>query len=246
LPETRGRYKEADDALMNPDRWGHGAFLFGDISRGSAQHEWLSKELGSTAFRDARFRVVMLHETARGLGVNAVPAFTRPRRVEMRDALGAPVSIRYEYPLAEDVFARDVEPLLIAHGVDLVLFGHSHLWNRFRRGGTNFLETSNVGNSYGAHWPGVASRNVPEGPPYDASQYPATGDPHGQEPIHPNLTTVQRDAAGRPFPFLSSNTITAFSILDTGVGKVRSYAFDTLDPEKGVVEFDAFALGRQP
>ena len=47
--------------------------------------------------------------------------------------------------------SRDLEPLLSAAGVHLVLAGHSHLWNRFRNAaGVHWLETSNVGNTYGA------------------------------------------------------------------------------------------------
>ncbi len=49
-------------------------------------------------------------------------------------------------------------------------------------------------------------------------------------------------AAGAPLPFLSSNDITSFSILDSGRGTVRSYRFDTRDPNSAVVLFDEFPL----
>ena len=51
-----------------------------------------------------------------------------------------------------------------------------------------------------------------------------------------------RDEAGTPLPYLASNDITAFSILDTGTGTVDSYYFDTREPDSAVVKFDEFAL----
>jgi hypothetical protein len=40
-------------------------------------------------------------------------------------------AVRYEYPLAADQLLHDVEPLLSRHRVELVLYGHTHVWNRF-------------------------------------------------------------------------------------------------------------------
>ena len=40
------------------------------------------------------------------------------------------------------------------------------------------------------------------------------------------------------------NDITAFSIFDTGTGKITSYYFDTRKPDSEVIEFDQFQLGR--
>ena len=42
-----------------------------------------------------------------------------------------------------------------------------------------------------------------------------------------------------------SNTITAFSVMDTGTGMVDSYYFDTSNPDSEVVHFDSFAISAQ-
>jgi hypothetical protein len=46
----------------------------------------------------------------------------------------------------------------------------------------------------------------------------------------------------QPVPFVCSNSVTTFTILDTGAGTVRSFAFDVREPESQVVEFDRFEL----
>ena len=43
-------------------------------------------------------------------------------------------------------------------------------------------------------------------------------------------------------PYIASQEITVFSILDTGKGTVNSYYFDTTKPESEVVKFDEFKL----
>jgi hypothetical protein len=89
-----------------------------------------------------------------------VPPFAEPVRA------GA----RWSYPVEHDQLLHDVEPMLSAAGVHLVLAGHSHLWNRFRNAaGVHFLETSNVGNTYGA--------------------FPERGDPGGLQPVVPPVAS---------------------------------------------------------
>jgi hypothetical protein len=92
----------------------------------------------------------MFHHPPHSLGENVVPPYTDP--VLTIAHIGDKIqSIRYEYPQSEDYLIRDVVPLLERSGVQLVFYGHSHLWNRFVNAkGTHFLETSNVGNSYSA------------------------------------------------------------------------------------------------
>ena len=100
----------------------------------------------------------------------------------------------------------------------------------------HFLETSNVGNSYGAAM-GEEKREVPTGYEKD---YIATGDPNGLEPVVPTIAPLLSD--GKPLPYVASNDITVFSILDTATGTVSSYRFDTREPESEVVKFDEFKL----
>jgi hypothetical protein len=147
-------------------------------------------------------------------------------------------AIRYEYPKQDDYIIRDVVPLLEKANVQLVFYGHSHLWNRFvSPSGMHFLETSNVGNSYGA-FVGDRKRNVPTGYKED---YAATGDPNGLEPIVPTIDPLL-DAKKQPMPYIASNDITVFSIFDTGTSTISSYRFDTRDPKSPVVKFDEFKL----
>ena len=43
-------------------------------------------------------------------------------------------------------------------------------------------------------------------------------------------------------PFVASNDITAYSILDTSTGTISSYAFDTRYPARDPIKFDEFPL----
>jgi hypothetical protein len=241
---AKGRYQEREPDLGRPQTWGHGQHIFEPITEGSLQYQWLQQELASEAFQQARYRVVMFHHPPHTLGDNIVPPFTDPVPVYDRWPDGSLKAVRYEYPKADDQIIRDLVPLLEEAGVDLVLYGHSHLWNRFiGPNGTHYLETSNVGNSYGAAW-GDNARPVPtEADGFTADYYAATGDPNGLEPVMPTLASFPDDPDGAQ-PFLASNDVTAFSIFDTGTGQVSSYYFDTREPASAVVEFDRFTLGQ--
>ncbi|MDA0269385.1 MAG: metallophosphoesterase [Cyanobacteria bacterium] len=250
-PNTQGRYRERQADLNNPGAWGYGQHIFEPIQKGSLQYQWLEQELASAAFQQAKYKVVMLHHPPHSLGDNVVPAFTDPVPIYDRTPNGDLKAIRYEYPLPQDHLIRDLIPLLEQAGVDLVLYGHSHLWNRFvSPTGMHFLETSNVGNTYGAFL-GDKQRPVPPTEPtadldrFNAAYYLAQGDPNGLAPVVPTLAPLS-DEAGNPLPYIASNDITAFSILDTGLGEVRSYYFDTRKPTSDVVWFDRFALGQSP
>jgi hypothetical protein len=236
----KGKFSEPAESLGDPDTWGHGQFIFEPIKRGSRQYTWLASQLSSAAARRARYRVVMFHHPSHGLGENSAPALTDPvRRVTVDPGSGTITAVSYEYPLADDHVLRDVAPLLAAWKVNLVHNGHAHLWNRFRTpDGTNWLETSNVGNSYGAF--DVTSgkkRALPASP-----NHVLQGDPGGQRPVVPNIAPLT-DEAGNPLPYVASGDITVFSLLDSGSGTVRSYRFDTRTPEVSPVLFDEFPLG---
>ncbi|BAT53125.1 metallophosphoesterase [Nostoc sp. NIES-3756] len=236
--QYQGRYQEATKDLNHPENWGYGQLIYEPIAKGSTQYNWLEKELNSPEFQQAKYKVVMFHHPPHTLGDNIVPAYTNPVQIIERDDAGNIQAVRYEYPKDADYIIRDVIPLLEAAQVQLVFYGHSHLWNRFvSLNGIHFLETSNIGNSYGAAW-GERKREVPTG--YQ-EEYIALGDPNGLEPVVPTINPLLGED-GKPLPYIASNDITVFSIFDTGRGQVRSYFFDTRKPDSQVVKFDEFNL----
>jgi hypothetical protein len=238
--DARGRYRERQEDLNNPAKWGYGQHIFEPIKQGSPQYEWLEQELNSPEFQQANYKIVMFHHPPHSLGDNIVPPYTDPVPAIARDAQGRITSIRYEYPKEQDYIIRDVLPLLEAANTQLVFYGHSHLWNRFLSpGGIHFLESSNVGNTYGAYL-NDSQRNIP---PNSSQEYAATGDPNGLDPVIPTLTPLTNDQ-NQPLPYIASNDITAFSILDTGTGLVSSYRFDTREPDSPAVKFDEFRLAQ--
>ncbi|NER81407.1 MAG: metallophosphoesterase [Leptolyngbya sp. SIO1D8] len=245
--KVRGRYRERQSDLSNPVAWGHGQHIFEPINQGSLQYQWLQQELASEAFQQAKYKVVMLHHPPHSLGDNVLPPFTDPVPVYDRNADGTLRAIRYEYPIHNDYIIRDLVPLLESAGVDLVLYGHSHIWNRFvGPTGIHFLETSNVGNTYGAFWKKERRQRPPAEPTkdldkYQQAYYVAKGDPNGLEPIVPT-TAPLIDEEGDPMPYIASDEITTFSMLDTETGIVTSYYFDTREPNSEVVKFDEFTL----
>jgi hypothetical protein len=238
--DARGRYREREKDLNNPAEWGYGQHIFEPVSKGSAQYRWLKGELNSKEFKQAKYKIVMFHHPPHSLGDNIVPPYTDPVQLIEQDAKKQIKSVRYEYPKAEDYIIRDVVPLLEAAGVQLVFYGHSHVWNRFiSPKGIQYLESSNVGNTYGAYI-GDKKRSVP---PSYLSNYAATGDPNGLKSVMPTLVPLLGENK-QPVPYVASNDITAFSILDTGTGTVSSYRFDTRSPESEVVKFDEFRVAQ--
>jgi Calcineurin-like phosphoesterase len=239
-PTVRGRYQEREKDLNNPVNWGHGQIVFEPITKGSPQYQWLEKELQSQEFQQAKYKIVMFHHPVHTLGGNIVPPYTDPiAKIEYAPDESIK-SVRYEYPKKDDYIIRDLMPLLESAGVQFVFYGHSHLWNRFvSSNGIHFLESSNVGNSYGAHV-GDNKRPIPTG---DLDlDYADVGDPNGLEPIVPSIDPLV-DENGRSLPYIASNDITVFSILDTSNGSVSSYRFDTRQPDSEVVKFDEFIIG---
>jgi Calcineurin-like phosphoesterase len=237
--DARGKYRERQADLNQPAQWGYGQHIFAPIAKGSKQYDWLTQELKSPAFQQAKYKIVMFHHPPHSLGENVVPAYTNPVQSILKNNTGQITAIQYEYPIRNDYLIRDVVPLLTAAKVQLVFYGHSHLWNRFiSPEGMHFLESSNVGNSYGAYV-GEKRRNVPKG---YRETYAVTDDPNGLMPVTPAIAPLM-DKQGNPQPYLSSNDITAFSIFDTETGTVSSYRFDTRTPQVAPVKFDEFTLG---
>ena len=236
--DVRGRYQESTEDLEDSQAWGYGQHIFEPIAKGSAQYEWLRQELQSKAYREAKYKIAMLHHPPHTLGGNIVPPYTDPQPKVYYAEDGKVQSRYYDYPIENDYIIRDLIPLLESAGVQLVYYGHSHLWNRFQSdSGMHFLESSNVGNSYGAHL-GDNKREIPN---YSPQNYAATGNPNGLEPIVPNIAPLT-DEADRPLPYIASNDITVFSIFNTADGTVSSYYYDTRKPNSNAIEFDRFKL----
>lgn len=246
-PGIRGKYSDPvspesqpakDWSQLNQADWGYGQHIFEPITPGSQQYQWLERELSSLEFQQAKYKLVMLHHPPHSLGGNVVPPYTDPIPVVDRAEDGTIQAVRYQYPPADDYLIRDVMPLLESAGVQLVFYGHCHLWNRFvSSSGMHFLETSNVGNSYGAYL--ERPRQVIADS--EAVRATAIGNPNGLAPVVPTIAPM-KDETGRSLPYLSSNDITAFSILNTADGTVSSYYFDTRQPQSAVVKFDEFQL----
>lgn len=238
---TKHRERAAD--VGDPDRHAGGQFIFEAFDRDSAQYRWLEAELHSERAKLARYLVVMLHQSGHGIGVHPPMAVTNPVPTVTRDPVtGQPTAIDYQYPVEADFVLRDLEPLFDATGVHLVLAGHAHLWQRFRSpAGVHWLETSNVGNSFGAyHRTSGQCRPLPS----DTADEPMQGDPGGWEPVVPTVAPLV-DERGTALPYLASNEITAFSVMDTAAGVVRSYRFDTRTPDQPAVLFDEFAIAEE-
>ena len=242
--DARGKYREPQTALNTPDNWGYGDFIFEDLAMGSEQYNWLQEQLNSDAFKQSPYKVVLMHQGPHGLGENYNPVFAHPEQIIDYDANGRIEAVRYEYPLASDILVRDIEPLFNDAGVQLVHMGHSHLWFHIKNpAGVHYLETSNVGNSYGCYVAGYKERsNIPNDPRFNSSDYVTTGDPHGLPAVMPSEGALLQDAAGNDVPCLDSNEMTAFSILDTASASVKSYVFDARNPDSDLLLFDEFSL----
>jgi hypothetical protein len=247
LPADRAatsRYQEITANLADPMKQGYGEFVFESLAAGSEQYEWLKKELASDAFQNAAITVVVLHEGPQGLGDNIMPVFADPDRIETRDGTGALTAVRYEYHPSDNMLLNDLQPLLEEAGTDLVLNGHSHLWNRFRsESGTNWLETSNTGNTYGA-FDSLSNRVRPLPPtPWNADNYLALGNPGGLEAILPSVKPF-RNPDGVVLPFVQSNDLCVFTALDTAARTVTSWVYDVKQPTVAPWIIDQFTVGR--
>ncbi|GAC12981.1 fibronectin type III domain-containing protein [Aliiglaciecola lipolytica] len=282
---NKSKFVESLTTLEDPSKWGFGEFLFERFDKDSDQYAWLESVMQTDAFKNAKYKVVMAHQGVFGLGDNTVPVLSQPvmQLVEVNnqgqetiteftfplsastwtDTIQPMLSniseVRYQYPRADDVWLNDIEPLLVENGVNLVHIGHSHLWNRAQVEGLHYLESSNVGNSYGAYFvdnTGVYTNNVrssyadfwddvnSQNPRWAIDDYPPNGDPQGRVMSYPTVfSPMDMENEDYPnLPFVTSNTLSVFSILDTGTGSVQSYVFDPTNLNSEVQLFDEFEL----
>lgn len=92
---------------------------------GSEQYEWLYQELRSVR---NRFTVLVFHHATYSSGLHSG-----------KDSLGKPV----EWPIDEG--RRFLAPLFEMYGVDLVLNGHDHLYERSEKNGVVYVVTGGAG-----------------------------------------------------------------------------------------------------
>ena len=235
------RYVELEENLNSPENWNYGQLIFGTVEPGNTQYEWLVDQLNSEAFQNARYKIVHIHHPIHSLGGRVVPAFTHPRQVVEFDEDGDITMIRYEYPESDSHLINHLQPLLEEAGVQLVQNGHTHTWQRFLSpSGINFLDTSNIGNTYFANWQENVRRILPPTDAWNPEDYDPFGNPYGLEPVFPSEAPLID--GGAEVPYLASNSITAFTILETETGTVSSYYFDLARPQDGVTLFDQFNL----
>ena len=243
-----GKYSEIPG--ISSDKYSGGDFIFESIKEGSDQIKFLDEELAKDDYKNARIKMVMFHSDAHSLGGNELPAFTDPVAKEVVSPVTGQKMIIYDYPVKEDYIINVIEPRLVNSDTNLLFEAHSHLWNRFiTASGMHVLESSNVGNSYGAFdSPDKSRKSCPTAfdendlykalaDEWDKENYRQFGDLHGLEPVQPSVHNLPDDK-----PYLDSNKVTAFSILDTGQGCVDSYYFDAENPDSEVVLFDSFSL----
>lgn len=245
-----GKYSEIPGVSQN--RYGYGDFIFESVDEDSDQIRFLKAELNDDKYKNAKYKMVMFHSEAHSLGNNQVPAFCDPISQSLTSPVTGQDMVIYNYPIENDYIINVIEPLLEAANTDLLFEAHSHIWNRFVTGsGMNVLETSNVGNTYGAYTAKnelVRSDCIPfayrDSDPYhgvvdlwNRDYYLRGGDPNGLAPVVSDTNSTPDKE-----PYISSNTITVFSILDTKKGTVDSYYFDTDNPDSEVVMFDSFPL----
>lgn len=252
LPKVgvQGKYSELPGAVEA--LYGYGDFIFEPVCPGSAQHDFLRNETERREYEDAEYRVVMAHYPHHSLGCNSVPAFTNPVAGMVKDPVTGADMVIYNYPKEQDQIENYVMPLLKKSNTDFLFNAHSHVWCRFvTDDGMNVMETSNVGNNYGGYYRGSAARSEIPSVFMDGDErvalreyfpeedYPKDGDLFGLRPEYPNVKSLPDN-----MPYLASDTITAFTLLDTKNNRIDSYMFDTEAPKRGAILFDSVPVSR--
>jgi hypothetical protein len=86
----RGKFTEFSSELDDPSAWGFGDMWFETYGIESEQYEWLQGVLESEAFKNAKYRVVLGHQTMFGVGDNAVPVMADPVATIAYETAGYP------------------------------------------------------------------------------------------------------------------------------------------------------------
>ncbi len=245
--EVNSRFHDAADVVDKPLERGYGEFIFEDLAVDSAQYNWLKDELASAETTGAENVIVMLHESPHGIGDNVMPHFANPVETPEFDDEGNVIGYRYDYPTEDNILMNSLMPLIDHENtpVDLVFNGHSHLWNRFKSPhGVNYIETSNVGNSYGAFHPLSDSGERPgPGKPWNPDYHMPQGTPGGLEPIVPTEKPfMSANDPLQPAPYVTSNRYSVFTGFNTETGLVTSYIFDSENPDEAPQKLDEFSL----
>jgi len=98
--------------------------------------------------------------------------------------------------------------------------------------------------------PVAALGNQPRtGLAWSTADYPVAGEVHGRPMAQPTIVNPMRSLDSRTvawseqdLPFVASNNLCTFSVLDTAAAKVTSWCFDTRDPGSAVTRFDELSL----
>ena len=110
--------------------------VFEDISKDSAQVQWLEEDLKNS---DAKYKWVNMHWHMLNRGTDGYIPLSEP----VID--GETVT----YPNGD--YAYDVlRPIYELYGVNAVSFGHSHVYERYLINGVNYIEAASIGNNYRA------------------------------------------------------------------------------------------------
>lgn len=248
------RYEERSQTVDDPAQWGYGQHILGfGLTSDSPQYQWLLSELASDSYKAATFRIVVLHHPIRHLAAtlrveredgnadNEALPFANPTVDVDRDHDGTVKGISYRYE-SKDQLLENVEPLLGNANVDLIINGHSHIWNRFQSPyGPLILECSNSG--------GTRLDEILEATPISTSN---NGECRGrilvedQTGLPAEFPTVEPivNGVGAAVPYLASPKISVFSTLNTNSGVLTSYYISPLTSPVQVrpVVFDVVPL----
>ncbi len=138
-----GDHQQKSGATYEPQQ-GTGRFIFEPIKSGSIQYTWLQQQLKSSQSQTAEARIIFFHHPVYSQGQNIFPPFGEV------------------YHYEEDYLVHDLVPLFEQYQVNLVYYGHNHIVNHFQQNSVHYLESSNIGNSYGAYAATPEGKPAPE------------------------------------------------------------------------------------